>query len=206
MNESENEEDRALSVEGASKIQAAKILPLHEATRDHARAHAGRPRRVVGRDGKVKIRPQVSDLEYNAEVIEQQVRFVDADSLVQAVEDGTDSSSVLKILRTKAARDAAALEFQRNELEKLGKDTSQIISRHTKVLKEVASLDAELRTLTTALLDVRTPQFRKVVQFWLSRVGQAAKDTLSPEQADLFFNKLQVLMEDWEEQVLDNIR
>jgi len=195
-----------ISSEGARKLQSAKILPLHEATRDNARARKGRPKTVMGRDGKIVPKPTVSDLEYHAEILEEQVRFVDGYDLVQAVSSGKSSPDVLKLLRTKAARDAAALEFQRTENEKLGKDTSQLISRHTKVLREIAFLDAELRNLSTTLLDLQSPQVKRVIQLWLENVATAARETLAPEQADMFFNKFQVLMEDWEERVAEHLR
>ncbi len=194
-----------VSPSGARILRAANVVPIHDATGNHARARRGRPKAVT-KNGQKLQKPTVDDLEYLARIQHEQVVFVDEDDLVRAVSGNTTSVDVLKLLRLKAARDAAAIEFQRIEAEKRGQDTTQTISRHTKILRDVAGLETEIRTLAGGTIDLKSEQFQKVFQLWIENISGVVREVLSPEQADMFFNKLSTAMEDWEDRAADLIR
>lgn len=195
-----------VSPAGARILRAANVVPIHDATGSHSRTRRGRPKPIV-KNGQKVDKPTVDDLEYLARIQHAQVQFVEQDELVRAVTTGNASSiDVLKLLRIKAARDAAALEFQRVEAEKRGQETAQTISRHTKVLRDVAGLESEIRNLAQSTLDLKSEQFQKVFHLWIENVSTVVREVMTPEQADLFFNKLSTVMGDWEDRASEVIR
>lgn len=192
------------TTEAKSIVPVAKVvglpLPLHAVTGGMvAKRRPGRPR-------KINPKPTFEDLEYHEATSKRKEAFIKEDALVRATSTSCTSLEVLQQIKAEIARESAALLFTRNEEEKYGKDTSQISSRRISALREIAALETEIRTLGATVIDLRSEQFQKIVSYFLETIREVAVDTLSTEQVNLFFNRLETKLEDWEERAQNLIR
>jgi len=196
-----------LAPDAARRVKVAEVLPLSSATGSFAKGSQQPGRmRSVKRDGKTVSRPTVDDLKYNAEMQAAEVQFIEEDEIVKAARGKAAATEVFRLLLIQAAQNAASLTFQRIELQKRGEDTSALLSRHTKILKEVANLQAELKELGQQTMDPRSEGFQKVFHLWVEKLKDVVQEILSPEQANLFFTKFTSSMENWEEQAESVLR
>ena len=202
----ENATSKDVDIPGDSKPigPVAKVvglpLPLHSATGSLA------VRRRVGRPKKINPRPTFEDLEYHEETLKRKNDFIQQDSLVASAASGQSTIEVLQRIKTELAREAAALLFARNEEEKYGRDTSQISSRRIAALREIASLETEIRNMGSTVIDLRGEQFQKIFAFFLENLKEVASAVMSTEQGNLFFNRLETQFEDWEERAQNLVR
>lgn len=148
---------------------------------------------------KVAPRPGIDDLEYHREMTVLKTKFIMADALVEASSSTKDPIAILKLVKAELAREAADLLFTRIEAEKYGRDTSQISSKRIAALKEIAGLELEIKKMGVNLIDVHGEQFQRIFKYFLECIQEIAQETLTPEQADLFFNRLGSKLENWEE-------
>lgn len=175
-----------------NKIEAiASVVPVHAVTA--IKRKPGRPR---------KINPQatVEDLAYHAEIARRRASFIETNPVVKAIAGRQDSMEVLQKLKEEASRTAAALQFQRIEEEKYGRDGSQISSRHLAAIRDVAMLELEMKKMGSTLLDLKSERFMKIFKYLIDTFQAAAEEVLPPETVDLLMNKLETMLEDWEEQ------
>lgn len=193
------------SSDSARKLKVAQVLPLHTATGDHRKGTRGRPKSVKV-DGQSVPKPTAAQLAYLARMQEAELQFVEEDPLVQAARGSADATEVIRLALIRVAQNAASLEFQRIELQKRGEDTSALIGRHTKVIKEISLLQAQLRELGSQTLDPRSEAFQRVFKLWIDRMKIVVLEVMTPEQADLFFTKFMTSMENWEEQAESVLR
>lgn len=180
----------------------AKVVPLHAAT---GAKEAEKTPRAPGRPKKVVARPSKGDLEYHAETIKRKAAHVEKDEVVKAADKRENAAEVLRRIQAEVAREAAALEFDRIEQSKYGKDTASVSKARIAALKEVANLELELKRLSASIIDLKSEQMQKVFGLWISMIQEAAS-VLPAEQADVFFNKLTSLTDGWEEKAADQLR
>lgn len=182
------------------QLQAAVVVPIHAATAP-AKRGPGRPR-------KINPKPTPDDLAYHAEMQRQQLNFIEQDAVVQAADSVTDSIEILQTLKRKIARSAAALEFQRIELQKYGKtqEATQVVSRQITALREVAAIEAEIAEKRTQTLDLRSGDIQKVFQLFIEKIKEVASETLPHESQDLFFIRLESALEGWEDEAESRLR
>jgi hypothetical protein len=143
--------------------------------------------------------PTTSDLEYHALMSEEKAKFVAQDPVVTATRGRADTLDILRTIRTEIATEAAALHFQRVENEKYGRDTAQVSSRRIEALNKIASIEFEIKKLGADMIDLHSERFQRVFLFWIGTLKDVAKSTLSPEQLDMFFNRLETTMDGWED-------
>lgn len=180
-------------------LAVATVVNLADVTSVPARRGRGRPR-------KIEKKPTVDDLTYHAEMQAQEIEFVESDEIVQVTTERKNSAEVLHQIKERLARQAANLEFRRIELNKRGADTAQIISRQAAVLKEIAAIELKIRELGSHTLDLRGESFQKVFRLFLTKISSVARDTLPPEQFDIFFNKLENELHGWEDEAESLLR
>lgn len=174
-----------------------QLLPVHAAPNTgHRELKVTRQR---GRPRKVERMPTTSDLEYHAAMSEEKAKFIAEDPVVKATRKGSDTLDILRTIRTEIAAESAALHFQRVENEKYGRDTAQVSSRRIEALNKIASIEFEIKKLGADMIDLHSERFQRVFLFWIETLKEVAKATLTPEQLDLFFNKLETTMEGWED-------
>jgi len=170
----------------------AMVVPVHAAT--------GPIKRGVGRPKKINPQPTVNELAYHAEMQRLKAEYTnDIDTVNKAVRGRVDSLETLQRIKEEIATEAASLYCDRVEAAKYGKDTTQISSRRIGALKEVASIELEMRRLGTNFIDLKSERFQKVFAFLLDSIRNAATATFSSEQVDMLFNRLETELEGWEE-------
>jgi hypothetical protein len=173
---------------------------------EEAEAKAKGAKRGRGRPKSVAKKPDIDDLAYHQEAIQREVSFVDGDAVVKATSDRKDSVEVLHLLKGRIARAAAALEFQRVEMQKYGKDTGQVTSRQIAALKEIALIELKIRELGAQMLDLRSEPVQKVLGMFIAKLQEAAKEVLPEEQFDLLFNRLETSLDGWEDEAESLLR
>lgn len=198
----QTEEDASTDEESGAirQLKAANVVPLHAATAPLKRG-PGRPR-------KINPKPTPDDLAYHAEVQRQQIHFIEQDEIVKAADGRRDSIVMLQLLKQKIARSAAALEFQRVELQKYGKvqEATQVVTRQIAAIKELAAIELELTRKSDQLLDVRSEKVQKVFALFIERIREVAVATLTPQNQDLFFTRLESALNGWEDEAESRIR
>ncbi len=186
-------EPAQLSDKSQRDLAVANVVPLAVITSLPVKRGRGRP-------PKVRTKPTADDLAYHAQMQCAEARFVDQDEIVQVTIGRKNSAEVLHQIKERLARQAANLEFRRIELNKTGKDTSQIISRQAAVLREIAGIELKIRELGSQSLDIRGENFQKVFKLLLEKISAVAGSVLPPEQYDIFFNKLENELQGWEDE------
>ena len=183
--------------EVARHAEVIRLLPQHLVA---PRVTRGRPRELVRA-------PFPKDLlEYHAQMSAVKASFVDEDPVVVAARGQSDAADLLRLVKSEIAREAAALHFQRIENEKSGKDTSQQSTRRIDALVKVANIELEIKKLGASMMDLHGEKFQRVFHLWIEMLREVAAETMSPEQIDLFFNRLSTMMEGWEDRASDLIR
>lgn len=170
------------------------LIPLHAATSSGVTIKRG-----PGRPKKVAPKPTVDDLTYHAETAKHRQVFIDTDPLVQTAVNRVEAIDTLQHVKEHVAREAASLQFTKQEEEKYGRDTSQISSRRITALREIASIELEIKKLGVTMIDLKGERFQKIFKFFLETVRESALATLPSEQVDLLFNLLGTKLEGWEE-------
>jgi len=199
MSDSNDRVDRVAKAE-----RQANVVPLHAAT-GSAAVEKSDIKRAPGRPKKVHPKPSKSDLEYHAETIKRKAVHVEDDEVVRATDQRKDAAEVLRRIQAEIAREAAALEFERVEQSKYGKDTSAVSKARITALKEVANMELELKRLSSSVIDLKSEQMQKIFALWIAMVQEAAI-VLPAEVADVFFNKLVTLTNGWEEKAANELR
>jgi len=182
-----------------------RLLPVHAAPTVGGKAKGGTTLKVErqrGRPRKVERMPTTSDLEYHDEIASEKQKFIDQDPVVIAATKGkVEATHLLKLIRTEIAKEAAALQFQRMENEKFGKDTSQTSTRRIDALTKVANIELEIKKLGPSSIDPHSEEMQKILALWVDAIRDVAAETLVPEQVDLFFNRLMTKLEGWQDTV-----
>lgn len=183
--------------EGDREDNVLRLLPVHAAPRTGK--NDLKMTRQRGRPRKVERMPTTSDLQYHAEMSKEKAKFVANDPILKATLARADSGETLHIVKSEVAKEAAALQFQRMENEKLGRDTAQISSRRIEALTKIANIELEIKKLGGDLLDLRSEKFQSVFKLLVKDVLAVAKDVLEPEALDLLTNRLMTKLEGWED-------
>jgi hypothetical protein len=180
-------------------------LPLHDI--GPFKGETGIVKRGRGRPRKIQNRPQRLDLEYHAKMSMERQKFVDTDPLVGLIESNpNDTLALLQRVKLDVAREAAALQFQRIESEKYGKDTSAISIKRVKVLEEIAKIELKLRQVDQDSINLHSEKMQKIFTMWVEVMREVALEVLPPELLDMFFNRFATEMQDWEEKAQNNLR
>jgi hypothetical protein len=179
-------------------IQVLVVPPKNE-PRSGGRALGTRP----GNFGR--SRPSQEDLEYYEALTADREQFLANDPVVQNA-TRNDPLGMLSALKREVARETANLAYQRMLNERMGRDGSAISGRRIEALKKIADIELEMHKIGFEQIDLYSEKLQRVFQLWTEIVKDAAVATLSPEQLDLFFNRLTTAMDGWEEKAEDLIR
>jgi hypothetical protein len=183
----------------ASKV--VRLLPIHAVPGQTKVA------RRVGRPKAVERKPNETDLEYHAIMSEQRDKFIASSSIVDAVKKHVDSADMLRLIKEQLASEAAALEWQRNENAKYGKDTAQVSSRRIEALKKMADLEVDIKKMGADTVNLKSEKFQRVFKYLIGSFREVCLDIgMPPEQLDLLFNRLASSMEGWEDKAAELVR
>jgi hypothetical protein len=201
--------DEELNLEDLSHEEvleaAASLLPLHDV--GPFEGETGIIKRGPGRPRKIEKRPGRLDLEYHAKMSVERQKFIDTDPLVGIIEKNpNDTLTLLHRVKLDVAREAAALQFQRIESEKYGKDSSSISIKRVKALEEIARIEIKLRQIDQDSINLHSEKIQKIFSMWIETMREVALEVLPPELLDMFFNRFATEMQDWEEKAQNNLR
>lgn len=192
--ESETETDAVID----DVEQVVHLLPVHAAPRTSK--NPLQVKRGPGRPRKVERAPTVSDLQYHAMILEAKKNAIENDVLVRLIDRHADTADILHSVKREIAKEIAALDFLRNELEKYGKDTAQISARRIDALKKLNDVELEIKRLGATTIDLKSEKMQRVFAYFIEKIQDVARTTLQPEVIDLFFNKLSTELKDWVEE------
>lgn len=165
------------------------LVPFHKVKSTGSR---GRPR-------KIETAPAAEALLYHQQIAEEKARLINQDPIVRAAHERADALQVLHLLKLEIAKEGAAIQATRLEMEKFGKDTGQLSTRRIDALNKIAHIELEIKKLGVEMVDLRSERFQRVFALWIEMIQLVAEEVLDPEQAELFFNRLGTAMEGWED-------
>lgn len=161
----------------------------------------------VGRPRKIEKTPTPDDLVYHAVMTEAQTKFVAEDSLVKAIEQRKDSLETLLLVKGKLAQINSALEFDATEMGKFGrKDVATVRSKQVQALNAISQIEMEMQKRGSTAIDLKGEQFQKIFKLWVGMIREIVKEIFTPEQANMFFNRLESEFAGWEEKASDVLR
>lgn len=188
----QDEMEETVETAPAATMEFAAVVPLHAATGNGIKRGPGRPK-------KINAKPTTDDLLYHAEMARAKAAYIEADPLVQSTRNRQEAQETLHRVKEEVAKEAASLSFAKIEEEKYGRDTSQMSSRRIAALREIASIELEIKKLGATMIDLRSERFQRIFQSIIETIRETASEVLNTEQADLFFNRLGTKLEGWEE-------
>lgn len=191
-------DEKDTSTELAKILPVAAVVPVHDAT--------GPIKRGRGRPRVINPKPTVDDLAYHAEMQVRRAEFIDTDPIVTSIQGNRESTERLQKLQLEIAREAASLHFSRIDIEKYGKDSTQVSSRRIAALKDVASIELEIKKIGQAAIDLKGERFQKVFGFLIDSLKEAASEVFDSEQVDMLFNRLLTKLDGWEDRAQDLVR
>lgn len=164
-------------------------------------------KRGRGRPRKIDLMPADEKV---AVIQKKKNKRLDEDNLTNQIEENPNSLSVLDILMKELSQEAASLDFERQEAERKGKDTSMLSSKKVTTLKEVGNIFFKKRdAVIEQAFDFESDRFKKLMSFIFEKVKEAADDSgMTGEQQAIFFDFIGEKFEDgsWEKQAMDYIK
>ena len=204
----DDEDDQTPLTEEERLQGVLSLLPFQDAPRT-AKANLV-IRRGPGRPRKVERGMQRSDLEYHAAMVQEKAKFIDADTIVKAIAARADAPELFRYIKYEIARETAAIQFQRLEHEKRGRDSAGLSKARIDALVKIANLETEARKLDGEFIDFHSERIQKVMAYWVDIMRQTFQEMLGeqmlpPDTVDLFFNRFLQKMDGWEDRLNDSI-
>jgi hypothetical protein len=155
-------------------------------------------KRGRGRPRLIPIEPTSDEA---AQLMRNKEKALNDNPLIQKLREAPNSVDVLDLAMIELAKEAGSLDFERNEAERKGKDTTTISAKKITATKAVIDTYLKKReTLASRDLDFTSPAFERLFEFFLVRVRGAASDSgMSEELIQYFFSKLEEAFVDWED-------
>ena len=198
-------DDKKEGSEMAGRNLLSLLPPKEEAVVSQGEGSSEAPK-SKGELRRLKPRPKPEDLEFQASVVDDVKRHIEGDNLVKSAQGRVGALEMLWHIREEIAKEASALEFQRNECEKVGVDSSRISSRRVEALKKMADVELEIKKMGVENIDLRGEKMQRIFKLWIESIKGVVSEIMSPEQSELFFNRFQTVMEGWEQRASDIVR
>jgi hypothetical protein len=155
-----------------------------------------------GRPSKTELQP-INDAV--AEVMKQRKQALGDDDLLEIVKANPESAAVLDFVMVGIAEEAAALGFERNEMERRGQPTSQVSVRRIGALKAIGDSWLKRKDQISAQgVDMDSPAFKRLFTY----IMETFKDTLAsagerPEMIETVFAGLSKRLDaDWQREAV----
>jgi hypothetical protein len=148
----------------------------------------GNPGRPTGKKKEPKTDGGVEGVQIGAAVQEliankskRRDRYLRRDKLLRTTDKDPDSSDVMDLILKELASEAAALGFERVELENEGKNVSEVSSRRTRILEKTGEiwLKRQERLKDVGVVDMDTPAIKAFMK--------AIVDTFQESMVELKF-------------------
>jgi hypothetical protein len=159
-----------------------------------------------GRKARIELEPVSEGV---GDVIEARTEHMDYDPLLQAAKSDPEGDQVLDTIIVAMAEEASALEFQRNEEERHGRDGSGISAKRARVLKGLADTWLKRKEkLESSMIDMESPAFQTLMRFMLETFKEAMVESgMRPEHVETVFAKLGKRLDDgWKQEAKARMR
>lgn len=161
-------------------------------------AHPGNHPMVI--NTKIAKIPSKVDRDYAVKMAQAREEHISSSTMVHGAKKG-DAVAVLTQISTYLAKNIELLEFRKQFLEAQGADTTHVITKQSELLKQLASIQFDLRKQKIDTVDFNSPHFIKLSKFIVEQIVAVAKETLSPEDVDIFIQRLSTEMEGFGEKL-----
>lgn len=151
------------------------------------------------------LRATQEDLEYYEATLAEREQFLNADQVVRNSK-GQDTLALLAAVKQQMAREAAALAYLRDQKDRIGADSSAVSAKRIEALKKISDIELEMRKIGVDQIDVHSEKMQRIFQLWIDTIREVSEQTLRPEDADLFFNRLTTAMAGWMEKAQELVR
>jgi hypothetical protein len=155
-----------------------------------------------GRPAKAELQPINEAV---AEVMRQRKQAMHADDLLEVVRSNPESSFVLDYVMVGIAEEAAALGFEREEMERRGQPTSQVSVRRIGALKAIGDSWLKRKDQIAAQgVDMDSPAFKRLFAY----IMETFKESLTsagerPEMIETVFAGLSKRLDaDWQREAV----
>jgi len=162
-------------------------------------------KRPRGRPPKIPIEPVD---EVVAQLMRNKKRHLRDDALVTQLIEAPDSMDVLDVAMVELAKEAGSLDFERQEAERKGKDTTTISAKKITSIKAVIDTYFKKReTVMSESLDFSSNTFQLLFKFWVDKISAACDEVeMKDEMRQRFFDVMQELFEGWEREALKYVK
>lgn len=141
------------------------------------------------------------DFDYFSRSKQQRDRHVDQDSLVkEAGNEDNNPVGVLRKVQVQIAREAASLEYDKNEAILRGLDSTKYTVKRVECLKKIVDVELQIQQLNKLDTNVSLENMQAIFKIWIERLQVVASDVLTEEQSKMFFNRFSTAMEGWEQE------
>ena len=161
-------------------------LPLHAVPTDPS---VGPVRRLPGRPKRARLAPVFDETVYNQQIAEQRRQHLDDDPVVVALRERGDAARVVHESLLALAQESAALLYERQKGERLGKDIALVASRRIDCLSKMATIILSMQRFGATDLIASPATTRKLVAVWLVDVGTLVRELIPADQAELLMRK-----------------
>lgn len=138
--------------------------------------------------------------------IKKKSDFIASDPLTLDIEKGTSSVTVLQRIRLEVSKEIAAIQYQRIELDREGKDTTNVSLKRINALERLAKIELKVKLLEHDSINLSSEKMQKLFMLWVETMREVASEVLPPEAVDLFLNRFATAMDGWEKKAEEALR
>lgn len=157
-------------------------------------------RGTPGRKAAPKLEPLNDGV---AEVVEAKEHHLNNDALTGIISVDPDDGNVLDTVMRELAQEAASLEFERKEAERLGNDTSTYSLRRARILQSIGDMHLQRKKMAeSGGVDLDSKGFEAVFAYTLETLREAMKDSgARGELIETVFARIGKILENgWKEE------
>lgn len=119
---------------------------------------------------------------------------------------GNSTVDNLNRIKHQLAIEAARLEFDRDDRDRRGLDTTQLSSRIVTAWMKVSAIELNIQKSGVVVIDPNSEEMQRVHKMWVDvlrevMTGMVTEGIFTAEVLDLFFNKFSLAMEGWEDRL-----
>jgi hypothetical protein len=153
---------------------------------------AGVPIVMKGKPGRPQSAPLPPASPVIAEVVRAREDHLFSDNLISATKSNPEGDSVFNHLMVELSSEISALEFERKEAERLGKDSSEISSKRVRAIKTMTDAWMKKRERSeSGAIDLEGESFKKLFAFILETIRASMGDAgMRAEHIETVFAKL----------------
>ena len=192
--------DGKLSYKDPSDVLDSDEIPLNA---------SGVPIVMKGKPGRPLSAPLPPVTPIVAEVVRAKEDHMFADSLVSATKTNPEGDVVFNHLMVELSNEISALEFERKEAERLGRDSSEISAKRVRAIKTMTDTWMRKKEKNeSGSIDMDGEPFRKLFAFILETVRASMVDSgMRAEHMETIFAKLSKRLADgWAEEAKNRMK